>query len=74
LIVDWLYEYGKPLYDHHGGIKRYFDKHSRRALERAVGARVVSTLSAYLDCYSVTDASDDRLVTVGHLSARIRRL
>jgi hypothetical protein len=71
LVVTWLEQYGKTRHDHHGAIVCYFDKQSRRDLEREVGRPVVSRLSPYLDCYAVLDASDRRVVTVGH---RFRRL
>jgi hypothetical protein len=71
LIVTWLLEFGKMRYDHRGGVVHYFDNHSRRNLERAVGSRVVARLSDYLNTYAVSSASDDALVTVGHRRKRL---
>jgi hypothetical protein len=71
LVVDWLLQFGQMHFDHRGGIIYFFDKHSRRRLEKAVGPRVVSHLSGYLNSYAVSSASDERLVTVGR---RYRRL
>ena len=65
LIVTWLLDFGKQRHDHHGGVVHYFDKQSRRNLERQVGRRVLSRLSGYLDSYVVI-STDDALVTVGH--------
>jgi hypothetical protein len=70
LVVTWLLEYGKMRYDHRGGIVYYFDSHSRRNLERAVGSRVVARLSDYLNSYAVSSVSDATLVTVGHRCKR----
>ena len=66
LILTWLLQFGKPRYDHRGGVVYYFDKHARRSLEREVGRKVVSRLSDYLDSYVVSSTSDDTLVTVGY--------
>jgi hypothetical protein len=66
LVVTWLLEFGQMRYDHRGGIIYYFDRHSRRNLERVVGSRVVARLSDYLDAYIVASSSDEALVTVGH--------
>ena len=66
LVVTWLLEFGQTRYDHRGGVIYYFDKYSRRNLERVVGTRIVSRLSDYLDSYVVSSTSGDALVTVGH--------
>ena len=71
LVVTWLLEFGQKRYDHRGGIVYYFDKHSRRNLEREVGSRVVARLSDYLDAYAVSSTSDEKLVTVGHRYQRV---
>lgn len=72
LVVTWLLEFGQTRYDHRGGIVYYFDKHSRRNLERVVGRKVVSRLSDYLNSYAVSSTNDDALVTVGHRYKRFR--
>jgi hypothetical protein len=66
LVVAWLLDFGKVRYDHRGGIIYYFDKDARRNLERAVGRRVVSRLSDYMNVYAVSSTNDNTLVTVGH--------
>lgn len=71
LVVNWLLEYGRTRYDHKDGIIHFFDKHSRRDLEQAVGRRVISRLSDYLNSYIVLSTVDDVIITVGH---RYRRL
>ena len=70
LVVTWLLEFGRMRYDHRGGIVYYFDRHSRRDLERAVGSRVVARLSDYLNSYAVSSTGDEALVTVGHRNRR----
>jgi hypothetical protein len=71
LVVTWLLEFGQMRYDHRGGILYYFDRHSRRNLERVVGSRVVARLSDYLNAYVVASSSDGALVTVGHRYHRL---
>jgi hypothetical protein len=66
LVVTWLRDFGRSRFDHRGGVVYYFDKPSRQNLERAVGRRVVSRLSDYLDSYAVCSTSDDEIITVGH--------
>jgi hypothetical protein len=66
LVVTWLLEFGQMRYDHQGGIVHYFDRHSRRNLERVVGSKVVARLSDYLNAYAVSSTSDEALITVGH--------
>jgi hypothetical protein len=66
LVLTWLLEFGQMRYDHHGGIVYYFDRHSRRKLEHAVGSRVVARLSDYLNAYVVSSTGDEALITVGH--------
>jgi hypothetical protein len=70
LIVQWLLEFGHQRHDHHGGVVYYFDRHSRRLLEREAGTVVVSRLSQFLNCYAVSSTRDDGLVTVGHRCRR----
>lgn len=65
LVVNWLLDYGRACHDHCHGIVYYFDKRSRRALQRAAGRRVVARLADYLDCYAVV-SEEGTLVTVGH--------
>jgi len=71
LILEWLTSYGTTHHDHHGAEIRYFDKHSRKELARAVGEEVVSRLSALLDTYAVVSGSGT-IVTVGHRFKRVK--
>jgi hypothetical protein len=70
-VVTWLVEFSQIRYDHRGGIMYYFDRRSRRNLEREVGSRLVARLSDYLNVYVVVSSRDEAVVTVGH---RYRRL
>lgn len=73
LIVDWVLRYGACVHDHHGGIKRYFDKKARRRLARDVGPSVVDKLGPLLDAVVIQSAHDQRVVTAAHRTRRIRR-
>lgn len=64
LIIDWLFRYGTEREDGCGATVLFFDRNSRRTLERECGRRVVSHLERYLSAYAVV-AGDD-VVTVGH--------
>jgi hypothetical protein len=70
LVVTWLLDFGEMRYDHRGGIVHYFDKSSRRNLERTVGSRIVARLADYLDAYVVSSVADSTLITVGHRYGR----
>ena len=71
LIVDWLIDFGSTSYDKHGAKKRFFDKRSRKRLNKAVGKTVVGQLSKELSAYIVT--ADDCVITVGYRTKRIKR-
>lgn len=71
LILEWLDRYGAHEHDSRGAMVAYFDKRSRRLLEKDVGKRIVDRLDDLLDTYLVVD--DDNVVTVGHRYKRIPR-
>ena len=71
LIMEWLTNYGTASHDHHGAEVLYFDKHSRKALAKAVGEDIVSRLSGLLDTYAVI-SNDGAIVTVGHRFKRVK--
>jgi hypothetical protein len=70
LVMNWLMQFGQMRYDHHGGILYYFDRRSRRQLEREVGSKVVARLSEFLDAYVVSSVCDETIITVGHRCKR----
>ncbi len=70
LILHWLFDYGSTQYQGNGATILYFDRTSKRRLERTFGRRIVKRLSEYLDCYAVV--ADDTLVTTGKRYKRIK--
>lgn len=72
LIVDWLDTYGARAQDRGGAEVLYFDKASRRNLERDVGSQVVDRLRPLLDAYLVM-GDDGTVITLGWRFKRIPR-
>lgn len=72
LIIDWLWAYGKEIYDHKGGVIYYFDKISIRNIEKSHGTTVVKKLKSLLDTYIVVSSDSRALITVGHNYKRKR--
>lgn len=69
LIIDWLRDYGAVHYDKLGAEIRYFNKQSRRELERLVGHEVIGRLRSLLDSYIVE--KDGVVITVGRRYKRL---
>jgi len=69
LVVNWLLDYGRAR-RHNGADVYFFDRRSRRRLEREVGGVALRRLDDLLDAYAVV-ADDGHVVTVGR---RYRRL
>ena len=63
LVVDLLLSYGAEQHDKRGGTRRYFDKLSRRRVQRAIGRRVFKRLEDLLDAYLIEQ--DGHIITVG---------
>lgn len=72
LIIDWLKRFGTHEHDKRGCCVVWFDKRSRRMLERAVGRQIVECLQPLLDAYAVVSSSGE-IVTLGWRSKRITR-
>lgn len=70
--VGYLMEWGRKIYDHRGGVVRYFDKASRSQLLRHVGQEQGKQLENQLDAYLVVTTSG-QIITVGHRYKRINR-
>jgi hypothetical protein len=68
LIVEWLLDFGTPVYNHGAEIYR-FDKKSKKAIKRYAGKRILSMLEQYMDAYLVF--ADGRIITAGHRYKRI---
>ena len=71
LIIDWLEEYGATTYDHHGGLKRYFDKSSRKMISKRYGKCIVDRMGDLMNAYIIE--GDNTIVTVGHRRKRLYR-
>lgn len=69
LIIDWLRDYGAIHYDKLGAEIRYFNKQSRRKLERLVGRKVIGRLHSLLDTYIVE--KNGVVITVGRRYKRL---
>lgn len=69
LIVDWLLNYGEREYSHGSEIV-FFNKRSRRDLEKDIGRSIVNRLSDFLNSYIIVNA--EKVVTVGHRYKRIK--
>lgn len=71
LVLQWLFDYGRERYDGRGGRLLWFDKGSRRHIERDVGQEAVRRMHEFLDAYVVLTSSDDRIITTGHRYKRV---
>ena len=69
-IVDWLAAYGQVNYQR-GAELYYFNRQSRRALERDVGPNRVRRYDKALDAFMV--CAEGRIATVGHRYQRVHR-
>lgn len=72
LIDEWLDRFGEEEYDGHGGIKRYFSKKSRRAMEREFGREPVRRMADKLTAYRVESSKDGKVITTGYLTKRLK--
>ena len=72
LVSSLLDLYGDELYDGHGGLVQYFDKASRRRMERDFGREPLRRLSEWLDAYKVTSSRDGATITIGHRYKRMK--
>jgi hypothetical protein len=72
-VVTLLDDYGHREFDGHGGVVIFFDKTSRRHMERAMGREPVRVLNQWLDAYMVVGSRDDGAITIGRRHKRIRR-
>lgn len=70
--VCYLMEWGRKVYDHRGGVVRYFDKASRSQLLRHLGQQRGKALENQLDAYLVV-STGGQVITVGHRYKRINR-
>lgn len=72
LILEWLEGYGARTRAGIGTELLWFNKCSRKRLQREVGSQVIDRMGDLLDAYLVL-ADDGRVVTVGWRTKRIAR-
>lgn len=73
VIVDLVLTYGSREYDNRGGITKYLDRRSRKAIEQDKGREFVKRYSNQMNVYVVQSAIDGRVITCGHRHTRINR-
>jgi hypothetical protein len=73
LVNEWLDRFGHEEYDGRGGVIRYFNHASIRAMERTFGRAPVSKLAEYLNVYRVDSSRDGHVITMGHRRKHITR-
>lgn len=72
-LVDHLLDlYGQEEHDGHGAVVRYLSKSSIRAMEQAMGRRLVARMAEWLDAYKVM-TTDGTTIILGHRTQRIWR-
>lgn len=72
MALELLARFGAEMHDGRGATVRYFDKASRRRMEREFGHRAVARLSEWTDAYAVV-SGDGAVITTGHRTRRMRR-
>lgn len=73
VIVDLVLTYGSREYDNRGGITKYLDRRSRKAIEKDMGRDFVKRYSNQMNVYVVQSAVGGHVITCGHRHARIIR-
>jgi hypothetical protein len=68
--LDYLLDFGREHYDHHGATVLMLDRTARRRIVRA-GAACARQVDALRGLYAVV-AADGRVRTVGHRTRRLR--
>jgi hypothetical protein len=71
-VVQQLLDFGTVQHDHRGALIVYFDKRSRRRLDRARGRAAARWLERWRNAYAVV-AADGVVVTVGRRDKPMRR-
>ncbi|MFB1487724.1 MULTISPECIES: hypothetical protein [unclassified Thiocapsa] len=73
LMHEWLERFGEEIYDGHGVVIRYFDKRSRRRMERDLGREPVKRFADKLRAYRVEDSRTGVTLTTGYRTRRLPR-
>jgi hypothetical protein len=71
IVSDWLAEFGEEVFDKKGCLIRFFNKNSRRTMEKTLGRHFVQQNKKYLSVYEVVSSSGD-LITTGWRTKRIK--
>ena len=69
--LDCLFDYGRELHDHRGGVVLFFDKAARRRLERDTAPALRARIARIARTYAVMSRGE--VVTVGHRWRRLSR-
>lgn len=72
IVLDWLLSYGQRMPAGDGAERLFFDKNSRRRLQRDLGGWVYMRLELKFHAYAIL-AADGEVITVGYRHQRIRR-
>lgn len=73
VIVNLVLTYGSHEYDNRGGVMKYLDRRSRKAIAQDKGRDFVKRYSNQMNVYVVQSAIDGRVITCGHRHTRINR-
>lgn len=65
VVEYWLDEFGAEEYDHHGGIRIYFSKKSKKKMEKAYSTKFVRENKKYLSVYKIVSVSERLTITMG---------
>lgn len=72
VVLEWLDAFGARERDGHGAEKVWFDKISRKRMNKVLGHEIVDRMGSLLDAYMV-QREDGMVVTVGRIQKRITR-
>jgi hypothetical protein len=72
IVLDWLFSYGQRAPAGDGAECLFFNKSSRRILQRELGGWAYTKLEPKFDAYAIL-ASDGAIITTGYRHKKIRR-
>jgi len=70
VVVEWLDRFGRRTW-HRGAKVCFFDKRSRKALERYLGSSVYRRVKDHLDIYVVI-GEEGQVITAAHRLGRLK--
>ena len=71
-VLELALRFGRKHYDHHGGVRRVFDKPSRRRIQKDLGKNVYEHIRPLLDTVVIHDVAEQTVITVAHRLKRVR--